>query len=243
MKATFTPPLKDEEFQLLEDPRRSLSEVEERVRDGTFYDVYCDARIHGSTFLPENKNGKGKKGANGESESALFQQNRRTGAVQFGFGLSVAPVRILRATLTKMAAIQEDKERGMAPLGARVVEHAVFTQPFFVDPSAAAASFCSRTDLDLFLKLIPHMYSATRATQRNEIQILHAWYFEFKDILGCGELEIINSLRPTKLENPEVPSHSLSEYVIPTPDNPVARRYMDRLARFTDLITGENWIK
>ena len=50
----------------------------------------------------------------------------RTGVAQFGVGLSVAPVRIQRSTNTSKAGVQEGKDRGMAPLGFRVVEHAVY---------------------------------------------------------------------------------------------------------------------
>ena len=89
--------------------RRSRSEIQ----DGSFARRYWDARLFGNTFLEE-----------GSSTSI------KTGVVQFGMGISVAPVEIQRHTLTNKSGVQEGKDRGMAPLGvpggaARGLLHAV----------------------------------------------------------------------------------------------------------------------
>lgn len=230
--------LNDDEFRIHEDPKLTLDEKNRHVLDGTFYKTFVDGRWYGCCYLGDSKS----KGYDAEA----FQNNRRTGAIQVGLALSVAPVNILRATLTKMQGVEEDKSRGMAPQALRVVEHALYYQPFLINPIEAAASSCTPQDIQLFLKLIPHMYTMTSACQRVCLRIVHAWYFTYKSILGRGQLEIINALRPIKKEDPEKPSHSFKEYYCPLPSDQNVRDiispFVDHLATFTDLMTDKDWM-
>ena len=91
----------------------------EKFLESEFTNKYWDARVFGNTFLEDG----GDKGF------------IKTGAVQFGMGVSVAPVEILRQTNTNKAGVQEGKSAGMAPLAYRIVEHGVYSMPFFVNPT------------------------------------------------------------------------------------------------------------
>jgi len=126
--ARFEPALSPGEFDILEKRGRDRTMIEAEIRDGSFTGRYWDARLFGNTFLEK-----------GSSTSI------RTGVVQFGMGISVAPVEIQRHTLTNKSGVQGDKDRGMAPLGYRVVQHGVYCMPFFVNPTAASKSGWSRS--------------------------------------------------------------------------------------------------
>ena len=119
--------------------------------------TYWDARLFGNTFL--------EKGGG---------DTIRSGALHFGVGLSVAPVKIQRETFTKKAPAQEGKSRGMAPLGFRIVEYGIYTVPFFFSPHQGQRTGCKNEDVQLFLKLIPYMYDHTRSLVRSQVNILHA---------------------------------------------------------------------
>ena len=80
-----------------------------RFMQSEFVRKYWDARLFGNTFLE------------GESDKGFL----KTGVVQFGMGLSVSPVNILRQTNTNKAGVQDGKNQGMAPMAYRVVEHGV----------------------------------------------------------------------------------------------------------------------
>jgi CRISPR-associated protein Csd2 len=140
----------------------------------------------------------------------------RTGVVQFGMGISVAPVEVERLTLTNKPGVQEGKDRGMAPLGYRVVQHGVYTIPFFVNPTAALKSGCEKRDLEVMLKLIPYAYSHTASFVRPDVRVRHAWYVEHKSALGsCPDSVLIEALMPRKRSAPEEASKSWAEYDVP----------------------------
>jgi Cas7 group CRISPR-associated protein Csh2 len=196
---SFEPPLKKEEFDILEKRGRDRKKISEEVNDGSFTGRYWDARLFGNTFLEE------------KAENPI-----RTGVVQFGMGLSVAPVEVERLTLTNKAGVEAEKDRGMAPLGYRVVQHGVYAMPFFVNPTAALKSGCEKRDLEVMLKLIPHAYSHTASFVRPDVRVRHAWYVEHKSALGsCPDSVLIEALMPSKKSAPEEASKSWAEYDVP----------------------------
>ena len=85
----FEPPLSPEGFDILERRGRDRKKIEGEIKDGSFVSRYWDARLFGNTFLEE-----------GSSTSI------RTGVVQFGMGISLAPVEIQRHTLTNKSGVQ-----------------------------------------------------------------------------------------------------------------------------------------
>ncbi len=208
--------LRAEEFQILESRGRDRKEINQ-LSEEEFIKRYWDGRIFGNTFL--------------ESGGTL---PIKTGAVQFGTGLSVAPIHIERMTNTNKAGVQEGKDRGMAPLAYRIVQHGVYCMPFFVNPSAAQKSGCTQKDIDLMLKLIPYAYSHTASYVRPQVEIRHAWYAEHKSKLGSfSDQAFIEALTPRKKENPDKPSTRWDEYSVPCelPDE-----LRQKTARFIDLM-------
>jgi Cas7 group CRISPR-associated protein Csh2 len=195
----FSPKLEDEQFRILESRGRDRVAIEKEIVDGIFEQKYWDARIFGNTFL--------EKGSS---------TNIKTGVVQFGMGVSISPVEIERQTNTNKSGVQEGKDRGMAPLGYRIVNHAVYTIPFFVNPTAATKSGCTIIDIELLLKIIPYAYSHTASYVRPSVGIRHAWYIEHKSLLGsCSDFALLDALTPKKKGDTERPSVSWDEYDVP----------------------------
>ena len=187
-----------------------------------FKDAYWDGTIFGNTFLEEGDKGK----------------FITTGAVQFGPGISIAPIDVIRLTMTNKAGVEGDKDRGMAPLAWRAVRHAVYAMPFFVNPTAAGKSGCDADDIDLLKFLVPHAYRNTASAVRPFVEIRHAWYAEHKSPLGsCPNSMIIHAMTPSKRTDAEQSSRSIDDYEVHTmlPEETRAR-----LASFEDLC-AKDW--
>lgn len=202
---------------ILEQRGRDRKLIESELKDGKFIRKYWDARLFGNTFLEE-----------GSSTSI------KTGAVQFGMGVSIAPILIERQTTTNKSGVQEGKDRGMAPLAYRIVQHGVYTMPFFVNSSAAQQSGCTKQDVELMLKLIPYAYPHTASYIRPAVEIRHAWYMEHRGALGsCSDFALIEALTPKKVNEPDRPSLSWQDYNVPTqlPDE-----FTKKLLSTTDLM-------
>ena len=226
--------LDDDTFCILESRERGFSEVRDsseawrkvlelidKGNNGSAVaNKYWDARVFGATFLEKGEDAPVTGGRNTASDRKYI----RTGVAHFGIAVSVAPVRIHRDTNTKKTSAQESKDRGMAPLACRYVEHGVYCMPFFVNPTAAIQSGCSAKDIALLLRLINPAYANTRSVTRSHgvIEILHAWYAEHNDELGSfSEFEFIEKLMPRRkggdTEKPSVSGVPLDDqYVIPT---------------------------
>lgn len=192
-------------FLILESRGRNRDEIK-NLNQQEFQNRYWDARIFGNTFLESLKDDKSTKA----DEKDHFI---RTGVAQFALGMSVAPVRVERMTNTNKSGVQEGKDRGMAPLGYRVIEHGVYCMPFFINPTAATKTGCARQDIELLLKLIRYAYPHTASHIRPLVEVRHAWYAEHKDSLGSfSEFRFIEAMTPTKKQDPEKPSTSWSDY-------------------------------
>jgi Cas7 group CRISPR-associated protein Csh2 len=136
-------------FEILEERGRDR-DVIKRMDKAAFTKEYWDARLFGNTFLESLKDAdldpdqKKKKAAGG------YAHLINTGAMQIGVGLSIAPVEVVRMTTTNKAGVQEGKDRGMAPLAFRVVQHGLYCMPIFFNPSIASKTGATKEDLDLF---------------------------------------------------------------------------------------------
>ena len=193
----------DIEFDLLE--RRDIDHDGVNKQLNTdfegFKKKFWDARVFGNTFL--------EKG---------LGDTIRAGVSQFGLAVSVAPVRVHRLTKTKMAPAQGGNQgqpgpsRGMAPLAHRVVEHGVYTMPFFINPTGTQGkrrTGCTALDIALLLKLIRYAYPHTKSDIRPLVEVRHAWYAEHEDGLGSfSEFEFIEKLTPNRKGDSEKPSIS-----------------------------------
>lgn len=189
------------QFYILESRSRDWKEVKKDIAENAFLTKYWDARFFGNTFL----------------EKGLSDSHIRSGACQFGLGVSIAPVQVERLTTTKKVGAQEDKTRGLAPLGYRVVEHGVYVMPFFISASAAKKGGCTYRDVEVLQGVIPYTYSETSSYVRTNVRMRHAWYIEHKSPLGsAGDFELIEAMMPKKNGDPKVPSRSWAEYEVPT---------------------------
>lgn len=165
--------------------------------NSAFVHKYWDSRVFGNTFLEEGAN----KGF------------IKTGVVQFGVGISISPVSIVRHTNTNKPGVQEGKNAGMAPLAFRIVEHGVYCMPFFVNPNSAAKTGCTLQDIELMKLLIPKAYDLNRSAIRPDIRIRHAWYIEHKNTLGsCPDYMLLEALTPARIGNVDDPSTSWADY-------------------------------
>lgn len=190
---------------------------------------FWDGRIFGSTFLED-----GNDAPPGDKSHFIA-----TGAVQFGPGISLAPIEVERLTTTNKPGVQEGKKSGMAPLAWRVVRHAVYAMPFFLNPTVARKTGCSALDIDLLKFIIPHAYRQTASAVRAFVEVHHAWYAEHRGPLGsCPDFRIIDALTPRRVKgNADQASLSLDEYDIPTE---VSAEIRSRLASLEDLCV-KNW--
>ena len=217
----------DRDYQILESRWRGRDTIY-KMDATTFSNAYWDARVFGNTFLEEMKDKKPKPG---EKDHFIS-----TGTVQFGPGISVAPIEVERLTTTNKAGVEGDKDRGMAPLGWRVVQHALYVMPFFVNPMAAKKTRCSTLDIALMKFLIPHAYRLTASAVRPFVEIRHAWYAEHKEALGsCPDYLIVDAMTPHKVRgDADEPSRTIDEYDIPSQ---LPEDIRVRLASFEDLCT------
>jgi Cas7 group CRISPR-associated protein Csh2 len=193
---------------------------QEKFLDSAFVKKYWDARLFGNTFLEKG----GNKGY------------IKTGVAQFVMGLSVAPILIQRHTNTNKAGVEKDKLQGMAPLAYRVVEHGVYCMPFYVNPSHAHKSGCTKNDIDLLQMLIPYAYDHTRSAIRPDVRIRHAWYMEHQNALGsCADWKLIDALTPKRKGDDRMQSStSWGDYDVPA-DLPA--EFKGKVS-FADLMDG-----
>lgn len=170
---------------------------QEKFLKSPFVRKYWDARVFGNTFL-EDKADKGFI---------------KTGVVQFGVGLSISPISIIRQTNTNKSGVQEGKNAGMAPLAFRIVEHGVYCMPFFVNPNFAGKTGCTADDIELLKLLIPQAYDLNRSAIRPDVRIRHAWYIEHKNSLGsCPDYLLLEALTPKRIGDITVPSTTWNDY-------------------------------
>lgn len=195
-------------YRILESRGRDRKEITKEMGDtknfnqssflnSVFVEKYWDARIFGNTFLEE-----------GAAKGFI-----KTGVAQFGVGVSISPIAIVRHTNTNKAGVQEGKNAGMAPLAFRVVQHGVYCMPFFINPNYAGKSGCAPDDIELLQLLIPKAYDLNRSAIRPDVRIRHAWYIEHKNALGsCPDYLLLEALTPIRIGNAADPSNSWTDY-------------------------------
>jgi Cas7 group CRISPR-associated protein Csh2 len=190
--------LSDEGFDILESKTTKRSDVR-TLSPEELLARYWDVRVFGTTFLEEKKE---------DADSFIS-----TGVVQFGLGVSLDPVRIERMTTTKVLPVEDDKSRGMAPLAFRIVSYGVYAMPFFVNATAARKTRCTRQDIELLLRLIPHAYKETASYIRSQVDIRYAFYVEHNRPRGTfNDFKIIEALTPVRRDRATGPATSWKDY-------------------------------
>src|ERR1017187_6252552 len=139
-----------------------------------------------------------------EKRGKHMAQHTVTGAIQIGTGRSVANIDIVQMTTTNQSGVEGEKERGMAPLGTKVVRHAVYTVPFFVDPLQMAKTNATVEDLKVFASILPHVFDLNLSRTRPEVELRHAWWVEHTGPLGSIPTHVVlDTLTPkAKTEAP-----------------------------------------
>jgi CRISPR/Cas system type I-B associated protein Csh2 (Cas7 group RAMP superfamily) len=235
------PKLDSKRFHILESRERSWQQVKEDITGDktgeTFKNKYWDGRVFGNTWLESTKEnaeaekeqpptGEAAKAEPAEAKPPLTPEEKKlirgiikTGAVKFGMGISVSPLpEIRRLTQTKKAGAQEGMDRGMAPLSYNVVPYAVYTMPFFVNPSTGRKSGCVKQDIELMLGLIPFAYPHTASAIRPDVNVRVAHYIEHKSALGSfQDCAVIDALMPTPRVPPDASVKDLltRNYIVP----------------------------
>ncbi len=232
--------LDETRFDILEERDRKRDEIKKMIiEDDTkpieekrFVKRYWDGRVFGNTFLEgaegeteegtseEKTTKKADKGKSKKAEEAIaLKRNIKTGVLHFGLGLSVAPVALRTDfTLTNKSGVQEGKTAGMAPGAFKFVEHGIYAIPFFINPTPASKTGCSKKDVDVALELIPYVYSHNPSMIRTQVKVLHAWYAEHNNQRGSfNDFDLIDALMPKKNGAKDKSSSERSDYNIPNP--------------------------
>jgi len=201
-------------FEILEERGRDR-DVIKAMDKAKFMQTFWDARLFGNTFLESLKDSELNKEQKKKKEEGGYAHLINTGAVQIGVGLSIAPISVVRMTNTNKSGVEAGKDRGMAPLAFRVVQHGIYCIPIYVNPSIAKKTGATAEDLELLKFMLPYVYQHTASAIRPQISVLHAWMGEHKNTLGsCPEHLFINALTP-KLKEGVTQPVSASDYDIP----------------------------
>ncbi len=158
-----------------------------KMKTEDFLSMYWDARVFGSTVLEKEDDDSNNK-------------HIASGVVQFGLGVSVDAVKIERLSTTKVTNEDENKSKKMAPLAFRIVSYGLYTMPFFINATAAQKTHCTKKDIKLLLRLIPHAYPETASYVRPQVFIRHAFYVEHNRPRGTfSDFKIIEALTPRRI--------------------------------------------
>lgn len=190
--------LTEEGFDILESKVTKRSDVR-NLSSVELLAKYWDVRVFGTTFLEEETEEKG---------SFIT-----SGVVQFGLGVSLDPIKIERMTTTKVLPVEDDKSKGMAPLAFRIVSYGLYAMPFFINATAAQKTHCTKKDIELLLRLIPHAYKETASYIRSQVDIRYAFYVEHNRARGTyNDFRIIEALTPIRMADGTGPATSWKNY-------------------------------
>ncbi|MBI3563191.1 MAG: type I CRISPR-associated protein Cas7 [Gammaproteobacteria bacterium] len=223
-------------FEILEHRHRNAEKRKEikSMNKELFKNKFWDGRLFGNTFLESLKDADLSDEEKEKKKDGGFDHLINTGALQIGVGLSVALIDVVRMTTTNKSGVEADKDRGMAPLAFRVVQHGIYCIPIYANPSIAMKTGATSEDLELFKFILPYVYQHTASAIRPQISILHAWFAEHKNTLGsCPEHLFINALTPKVKEDvrkQKLKPKSAADYDIPT-----KKDLGDLLSRFSKV--------
>lgn len=197
----------EDRFDVLERRETKREEVK-KLSNEDFLDRFWDVRVFGSTFLEKSKTNVGGGNKKDTEDGSSFIH---TGVVQFGMGVSLSPLEVERLTTTKVLPVEEDKNKGMAPLAYRIVQYGLYMMPFFINATVARRTKCTKRDIDLLLRILPFAYQESASYVRPQVHIRRAYYVAHARARGCfSDFDIIDALTPESLG--EGPARSLKDY-------------------------------
>jgi hypothetical protein len=112
--------------------------------------------------------------------------------------------------------------------------------PFFINATAAQKTRCTRKDIELLLRLIPHAYKETASYVRPQVDIRYAFYVEHNRARGTyNDFRIIEALTPVRMTGGAGPAASWKDYDEAALQHSVARlnnALAGKTAPITDLM-------
>ena len=182
----------EESFQIYVLKSRTFKEVLEQTRDmNAFHRRYWDARVFGNTLLESNVGQR------------VNRERIRTGVIALGSGQSLAPVEVETQTWTRVTGLREGRESGFANECHRYVEHAIYVQPFSVNPEKAHETGVSSRDVEVFVRLLPHVFDA-RSVASAGVEVLQVWTLEFEGRSTLPMQLFLEAVTPkVKVESPK----------------------------------------
>lgn len=177
---------------------------------------YWDLRCHGTTMLES------------ESEKNADDATRytRTGAVQFAPFVSLRPVNVITAGLSKLAPLDDKHLTGGDAEGTgtfgngaiKLVEHGVYYGFYSVSANESDKTKMTDTDLEILKKLIPAIYSRHSAQQVG-VHVLQAFHFTHNNVRGSfNEFSVMEFCKPKIIGERTAPSTSIEDYHFMTPE-------------------------
>lgn len=196
---------------------------------------YADMRWFGTTAI-EEKEAETTDEENGESEKKPARKAKRaseegtrislkrTGVITIRPAFSVGLVRVVEASLTKIAPMRHDnmeKRVGdIAPAGKKFIQLGVYFAPISVNPHFANATGTTEQDIEVFKGALPYVFAMSQSSSRpaGSVAIRHLWWRDHDKPLGSfNELDWWNLLTPRKVKNVDDYSTSLDDFEFPRP--------------------------
>lgn len=188
--------LKAESFNIYVDSTQKLSDIQKEIQNiEAFHQKYWDARLFGNTLL-EKGSGKG---------------SIRSGIATFATGTSLAPITLAEQTWTRKQGMSDDSESGMAPGCHQYAEHGLYVMPFSVSPERAPLTGADAADVDLLLRLLPHIYDGKSVASAG-VEVAQVWTLKFKaGAPGLPLFRFVQAVQP-KLKAGVVNPMSIGDY-------------------------------
>lgn len=197
-----------------------------------FFNKYLDVRLMGCTALSENEkgesdeveSGKKKKTGNMAKKNGDKVNLKRTGVVTMTPAVSLCPVNIEEATISKKATLRdsllETGQNDLAPLSKKFVQHGLYVARLSVNPHVAKHTFTTEEDIQIFKNVLKYIFSLSTCCTRpaGSVFFKHIWWADHTNSLGSfNEQEFFQLLTPKKKGDTNVPSQSIEDYEIPNP--------------------------
>ena len=200
---------------------------------------FWDMRIFGTNLL-EGEKSKGEdeldengkklkkpkkpKGDNGAGKKKT--RFCRSGPVTISPSISIAPVLVHENTLSKRYCLRDDNlgklQGDLAPMARKFIEHGLFAARITVNPNSAHYTGTTNDDIEVFKDTLKHIFNFTTSCSRpaGSMRIVHIWWADHDNILGSfNDFDFWTKLTPTKKSDAGLPSSSLEDYAIPTPES------------------------